>query len=762
MVRLIIPFVAIFCLSNGTNTFASTPEGTITGAVFEAGTNSSIPGSHIQIIELEKGTTSNSEGYFRFENVPAGVYTVRASFVGFRTRVFTDIVVHANRVSNLEIELRESIFEGDEVMVTGGYFYHNESQPVSHVSMNAEEIRRSPGSGQELSRVIMAFPGVASKGEMSQDLLVRGGSPRENAFYIDNIFIPTVQHFEQSDGSSNGPTGLVNTDLVEQLSFSAGGFSAAYGERMSSVADIRYRDGNRERLQGNVNMNMAGFGGSLEFPFAGGKGSWLVSARRSYLDLIADAVNSRGAPRYGDIQIKGVYDPDRNNRITLLQVYGTSILSTTADEGREDGWLSYPQMENRQQTTGINWRSFQGESITVNTSLSYSGMSRELVTRYVEDDRLDVRIQNRHEYIILRNVTGWRASDRHRFEFGGDATYTSGNFDYYYSSFLNEAGVERPEIHRTLDKRQFTGELFGSYDFRPVESLSITTGGRFGYNTINRQFTFSPRMSIYWEVSDRVAMTAAAGIYRQSMPLFLRSQQPEFDELSDPQVTHLIAGIDYLLGEVARFSVEVYDKKYRDMPLQPAGYSDGPPSYVFDTQTFYDDLTDQGKGFARGVDVMLQRKITEGFYGTVSFSWFRSRYRDFEGNWRNRDYDVKTLFSVIGGYRPNDNWEFSARWSYVGDRPYTPLDQATSAETGQTILDLIRFNSEHLPAFHSLYLRFDRRFFFNRWTLVTFMELWNSYNRSNVTEVYWNRNENRVSEINQFDLLPVGGFIIEF
>lgn len=738
------------------------PKGNLTGNVLDQSTQASVPGAHIMIIEIDRATVSGADGSFEIKDLPAGIYSVKVSFVGYRQRTLTDVVIRGNRSTTLEIELREEIVEGEEVTVTAGYFHRSDTETVSSRSLNAEEIRRSPGGGQELARVISTTPGVATTGETSQDLMVRGGSPRENGFYIDNIYIPGIQHFEELDGSSNGPIGLVNTDLVDQLDFYAGGFSASYGGRMSSMANIRYKEASKEKRQASIDMSLAGFGGSFEQPVNNGSGSWLISLRRSYLDLIAGAINAGGAPRYGDVQAKGVYDLDQKNKITLLQIFGDSRFTNEMEDAVEDGFRTVPDFRNRQNSTGLNWRHISSERTYSNSSVSWSFTNQQLENIFVKDESLELRYDNRHDYLNLRHVQYHRAGDKIRFEAGADLRYTRGQFNYYFAPFTNEAGVERPGFERNLSKEQITGDLFGTAIIKPLENLTINAGTRAGYNNLNEQLTLSPRLAASWDLNRRLTLNAAAGIYRQDLPLYIRSQQPHFDDLKDPFATHLIAGFDYLLGNATMFSVEVYDKQYRNLPIQPAGFNDGLPEYVFDSQTFFDDLNDSGEAYARGIDLMLHRKIKDGLYGTISASFFRSRYRDFSGEWQNRDFDVEQLFSVIGGYRPNQKWEFSARWTYIGSRPHTPFDLERSSAAGQAILDGSRFNQERLPAFHSLYARFDRRIFLERVTIVTFVEMWNAYNRSNVEAMYWNQNTGSPDEYNQFSMLPVGGFTIEF
>lgn len=760
MQRSIVLAVFLF-FSQSMVLFAQQPTGAIAGIVVDEETRKPLTGAHLRILELDQGVVTDIEGRFRIEEVPAGVYTVEISYIGFQTRTLTDIIVRSNRIETIEVVLQTSAVEGEEITVSSGYFQRDETQHVSRATMNREEIRRSPGAGQELSRVITTVPGVATT-ENTQDLMVRGGSPQENANYINNIFVPTVEHFEGEEASAYGPIGLVNTDLVEKLEFYAGGFSASYGNRMSSVADINYRRGSRERLQGQIDVNMSGFGGTVEGP-AGENGSFLLSGSRSYLDLIAGALNVVGAPRFGDIQGKFDVDINKNNRLTVLQIFGDSGSEWDRNEMIDEGRINYLDMHNQVNTSGLNWRRFWDDQVFSNTSVSYSFLSQDIQFRYTDTDNIELDYNNRHDYVSFRNVTYWRVSDIHRFEFGGDLNYTNGDFDYYFAPDVNEANVNRPEINRNLQVDNWNAELFGSYILRPLSALTITIGNRMGYNNINENWAWSPRLGASYQLTQRLTLKASGGIYRQELPLFIRSQQESFRELNDPYVRQIITGFDYLLGESTQLTVEVYDKQYRQIPIQPEDYDAGPPTYVFDDGgRFFDELEDNGEAWARGIDLMIHRKIADGFYGTLSGSFFRSRYKDHTGEWQDRDFDVEYLFNVIGGFRPNNNWEVSMRWTYIGSRPYTPLDLGASRSQSRGILDLNRYNQEDMPAFHSLYLRGDRRFFLNRLTLTAFVEVWNAYNNSNVEDYYWNQNEQQRSAFEPFSFLPVGGVLIEF
>lgn len=297
-----------FVLSNVLTIYGQT-DGYINGQIIDADDQSPLVGVNVVLKGTIKGASTNTEGTYEIKNVEPGVYTLEIRYIGYRNQLIPDVVVRSNRPTTVNRQVQSETVEGEDVTVTASYFEEDGIEPVSKTRFSPEELRRSPGAGQEISRVLTTIPGVASTGDTDQDLLVRGGSPSEVSFYVDNIPVPRGKHFPMQDGSSNGPIGIINTDLVSDINFSTGGFKSSYGNYMSAIGDIKYREGNRDRILGQIDLNMAGFGGNFKGPIGDeGKGSWLISGRRSYLDVIADMINAGGAPRYGDAQAKGVYD----------------------------------------------------------------------------------------------------------------------------------------------------------------------------------------------------------------------------------------------------------------------------------------------------------------------------------------------------------------------------------------------------------------------------------------------------------------------
>jgi hypothetical protein len=267
-----------------------------------------------------------------------------------------------------------------------------------------------------------------------------------------------------------------------------------------------------------------------------------------------------------------------------------------------------------------------------------------------------------------------------------------------------------------------------------------------------------------YEVSDGTALTASAGIFRQDLPSDLIARGGIFADLDDPEAIHAVVGVSHLLQDETRLTLEAYVKEYGSFPYDPTkpgffildGLGSEQDLYSFDT------LAVGGEARARGIELLVEKKLVSGVYGILAGSYSVAQYRNPGEPWRNRIYDNRITFTAEGGYKPNERLEFSARWVYAGGRPYTPLDLEASALYNRTILDETRINAERLPAFHSLNIRADRRFFFEDSNLVAYASLWNAYGRRNISSVYWNELERREDTILQWGIMPVIGLEYEF
>ncbi len=740
--------------------------GTISGQVLDKDTQSPLPGVNVTILGTQMGAATDEQGKYRISNVPVGSYAVQFSFIGYERVIKTDIIVKSSRTTSVHAELPFAVLEMQGVVVTGGYFSETQEQPVSAVNFSYEEIRRSPGSHGDVNRIISVLPSVAPSPDQTNNLVVRGGNPGENAYYVDNIPIPNINHFP-TQGSAGGALGILNVEFIQDVNFFSGGFSAAYGDRLSSVMDITLREGNHVPFDGQIDLNWAGYGFVGEGVLPQNKGSWLFSARRSYLDLLVKAIDVGNtiAPRYGDVLGKLVYDINSNHKLSLIGVCSDDHNRADKQTAIENDMVAFMNQDIIQNTTGLNWRALWNQHGYSNTSLAYTQDTFKEDAYDTGTEQLLLKNRTTNQYVNLRNINHFRVNARHALEFGVEARYIFADFDNFYGEQLDPAGNFLPAISVLRSMSTAQSALFASYVVRPLNKMTITLGGRATYFTITPDITFAPRFSLAFQLSPITTFNIASGIYYQNLPLVLYSQNPEFEKLNSTRAEHMIIGIDHMLREDTKLSVEVYRKNYDSFPMdpnQPEFFIIDEPFYDAMFYTIHENLLDTGAAYAQGVELMLQKKLAKNVYGLASFSYFRSRYQDFDGVWRDRIFDSRVLASVEGGYKPNNKWEISLHWMYSGGRPFTPFDMDASRAANAGILDVTRVNQKRYPDFNWLNIRVDRRFHFSRSNMVVYLSVYNALNRKNVSTYFWDTVQNEPNTIYQWGTLPIFGIEYEF
>lgn len=740
--------------------------GIIKGTVLDRETKTPLVGANLLIMNTQLGAGADANGSFTIANVPVGSYTLRFSCIGYETLSRTDVIVRSQRITSIDVEMVPSLIESEGVTVNAGYFSTVEESPISAVNFSAEEIRRAPGAAGDISRIISGLPSLAKTNDERNSLIVRGGSPSENSFYVDNIEIPNINHFPDQ-GSSGGPIGLLNVDFIREVNFYTGGFSAQYGDRLSSVMDISLRDGNRDEVDAQFDFNFGGAGVIAEGPVK--NGSWLFLAKRSYLDFIVDKFMSENVPSqptYGDFQAKLVYDFSKNHRLTFLNIFSDDGSNVKKEDALDDGMNTYGDFATIQNTGGVNWRFLWGEKGYSNTSFSHTLSKYDLAFFQTRSGSILFDKESVEQELKLRNVNYYRLNSSNKLEFGVEARIIKADYDDYYEQHHDPLGNITPALRVDQNIRTNKFAAFASYHWSPSVKLTLTSGIRLDRFSFNENFHVSPRFALAYHLTDRTSLNAAAGVYYQSLPMILLSQKSSYRELNDPKSRHLVFGVNHLLTESTRLSIEFYDKQYDHLPLDPAQ----PSLFVIDQagyQEFFlahDQLVGNGKAFARGVEATIQKKLAQEIYGMISGAYFRSRYRDFNGVWRDRIYDNRYVFNIEGGYKPNPKWEFSLRWTFAGGAPYTPFDVAASQSAHRGVFDLNKINAERLPAYHSLKLRADRRFNFHGSNLIFYLDIWNVYGRKNIFSYTWNEVENKQEDFKAWtnSTLPIFGVEYEF
>jgi len=762
--KRIVTFILTLCACS---IFAQ-QTGNLVGRITDLSTKSPIPNVSIIIEDLEEGIYANEKGQYYFSQLPVGSYSVAFQIIGFQTQIKTDIIIKSNRTTYLNAALKRVALNIEGIKVKKKYFAETEDQNTSVVNFSNEEVRRAPGSAGDVSRILMSLPSVAKVDDQSNDLVIRGGSPIENTFYIDNIEIPNINHFP-TQGASGGPIGMINVELLQDVNFYTGGFSSLYGDKLSSIMELSFREGNRREFDGQLDLNFAGFGGVFEGPLFSERGSWIISVRRSYLDFLVDKIDvgTSVAPVYGDIQSKFVYDLNNNHQLSFINVYGDDQSEADSEVATENDMLNYGNFNVYQSTAGLNWRAIWSNRSYSNTSLSFMTTRYKIDSWEIGSDRHILRNRTADLAITLRNVNHYRFSENYSLDFGIEGKYLDSSYDNYYAEYINPFDPDQIIPAVSIDDEINSEKLgtFLSLKLDPSNKLSCILGFRVDHFTYNKNTVFSPRFSASYTLNEKTRLNCSGGVFYQSVPLILLSQNEKFKELKEPRATHYILGLEHFITPDTRFTLEVYRKDYANFPQDP----DQPEAFIIDEIYYqsgyimnHEELIGDGKARSEGIEVMIQKKLASDFYGLASCSYFKTRYEDMNGKWRDRIFDNQIVASIEGGFKPNHLWEFSCRWLYAGGVPYTPFDEDLSTQLNQGIYDNSRLNAVRYPDYHSLNVRFDRRFHFSGSNLVFYLSVWNAYAQKNIASYYWNQAENKKDVIYQWTMLPIFGIEFEF
>jgi len=737
--------------------------GKIRGRIVDIDNQRPLIGANVLIEEYKIGAATNLNGDFVIDKVPVGNYTLRLSYIGYQSEYIPDIIVKSKRTLFLDYELKETPLVGEPVIIRDNYFSDIDAQPVSATSFSSEEIRRTATFAGDITRIVSVLPGASIENE-GNHLVVRGGSTIENKFYIDNIEVPNINHLPVM-GTTGGFYSVTNLDFVRSVDFNSGGFKSNYGNSLSSVMNIELREGNREENDFQFDLNVGGISGQGEGPIDDGKGSWMLSARHNFSDIVLMLQNETNqSVKFNDVQGKLVYNISPEHELSILNIFSNDDFNENKNYAFNNYLNWYGGFKSAQNVAGINWKFLWSENGYSNTTIShiYRNEDVSLYTAVNESQRL--RINSSESILQIKNDNFYRFNDAGRVEFGFDLKLSFNDLNNFYTRGLDLFGNAKPELRIVNQINTFRSGGFLSFEWIPFSSLSITPGVRLDHYDYNNNLNLSPRLSLTYRFSESTSITGSGGIYYQNLPFYILSQSEEFKNLKTPFAYHAVLSFSHLFADDLKLTIELYKKLYRDLPVDPNLYS----LYLLDEaliQLFYDNhetLVSKGSGEAEGIEIMLQKKLSDNFYGAVSLSFLGSRYRDLNGAWRKRIVDTDLMFAFEGGYKLDREWEFSIRFNYSGGLRYTPFDINKSIARQSSIMDINKINALRFPDFNILSVRVDKRFHFTGSNLIVYFSVWNIFDRVNETWNGWSEVWNTEVEYDHFSIAPIFGIEFEF
>lgn len=742
--------------------------GTLNGTVKDKLTQEALIGVTIRLDGADLGGVTDLGGNFRIAGIPPGSYNIVASYLGYSPQTKYNVVITTGNANQLNFELEPDSKTLGEVVVAENRSVRiaTVETPLSVQNLSVEEIKSNPGGNFDISRVVQALPGVggvAGTGAgFRNDLIIRGGGPSENVFYLDGVEIPVINHFT-TQGAAGGPTGMLNVSFIEDATLASSAFNARYDNTLSSVLQFRQRDGNPERLQGNVRIGASETAFTLDGPLGkkNGKTTFLASARRSYLQLLFEALGLPIRPDYWDFQYKITHKFDAKTTLTAL---GVGAIDDFYFEAPKE--TTPENLYILSSVPGVNqWNYTQGFTLK---RLINNGFWNLTLSRNMLDNRLDQFTDNtdgrqRDESKRVLGIQSQEIENKLRFDlnrYAGAWKYSVGAMAQYVKYNNNAYTRLRAEVRDSLgnllqpavENRFNTAIDFFKFGFFGQvnrtffdDRLGVSAGLRADGNTFTEEGanllqTISPRISFSYAFAPNWKANASVGRYYKT-PLYtvlgFRDESGQLVNKDQPYLRsdHYVAGLELVPTPVLRLTLESFYKRYADYPVSAFNgislANQGGSFGILGNER----VLAVGDGEAYGLELFAQQKLRNNLYFTGSYTLFWSRFSNADGRLVASAWDNRHLLSLLAGYKFRRNWELGVKYRFQGGVPYTPLDLEASrlnyATLGTGVPDYSRLNTLRLGNFSQLDVRLDKKWNFRRATLDVFIDIQNLLNTVN-------------------------------
>ena len=727
----------------------------ISGVVLDELTSNPIPFVNVSLIGETKGAVTDTAGFFEITNLNPGIYNLQASFIGYKTKIFYEIELTNSREIYKKIFLEQGSNYLEEVNISAREFSPDET-PISFKAIGVSEIKRSPGGNRDISKVMQTFPGVATSISFRNDIIIRGGSPNENVFYLDGIEVPNINHFS-TQGSSGGPVGLLNVDLIENVDFISAAFPANRGNTLSSVFEFSQKRPNKEKLNTSLTLGSSDLALVIDAPITKNSGL-ILSARKSYLQFLFKALKLPFLPEYNDLQFKYINKLSDKSELTIIGIGAIDdfSLNNEVNDGVEDletiernqYILDYiPIQKQWNYTIGANYKYFSDNGFHTFV-LSRNHLNNNAV-KYLDNIELE-------ENTIL-NYLSEEIENKFRYEYTFGAKQSEINLglgveqsqytnDTYKPVSLPDGTVFPYEYNSVLNFLKFSlfSQLTNQFlNERLVTSFGVRTDfnnySKINFNPLSQ---IAPRFSIGYYINSNLKYSFNSGIYYQLPPYTVLGYRDENNILVNKEndvkyirSKQIVTGLEYITKTNTKITLEGFYKHYENYPFLIQD-SISLANLGADFGVIGDEeVISNSKGRAFGMEFFTQRKLTDGIYGLLSYTLSWSQFKDKNLEHIPSSWDQRHIINICAAKRFARNWELGFKWRYTSANPYTPYDESSSMNQsywdlfGQGQLDYELLNTQRNNPFHHLDIRIDKKYYFKNWTLNFYLDLENVYNK---------------------------------
>ena len=730
----------------------------VSGYVSDTTSGETLLSANVALLELNRGSATNTLGYFSIPNIQPGTYTIACSYIGYD--LFTqEITLKADENLRFDIQLVPNVLEGEEIIVESEADLQ-ELKSIGTAQVKTELIKALPAIFEaDVFRSIQYLPGVKSASDFSSGLYIRGGSPDQTLIMLDQTTVYNPSHFF-------GFFSTFNPDAIKDVRLYKGGYPAEYGGRLGSVLSVYNKDGNRNNYEGTITLGMLASRAAIEGPIK--NGSFMLASRRSTLEPLLSALrqNNDNIPSlfyFYDFNGKINYDASLNDKFHLAFYSGADkVRFPFADDA--EFTLNYGN-----QTVSANWTHIFNENIFSNFILTGS--------RYFNFPEFEFggtpfeRDNNIYDFSLKSDIE-YLPNEKHQISTG----FWSGMFTLRLQDRFDNQDSFSTRIHA-----RYTSSYIQD-TWRPTDKWKVIGGLRTSYFSDGQYLRLEPRASLEYYATNRLTLQAAYGRYNQFFTLITNEAFSGFDLwLTSDDGVNPAYGDQFVIGaktvpfEDYGFDIELYYRTMENLfeldPFLPdaAGLS-------------YSELFRIGEGYAYGTEMMFEKRVgrLNGYigytFGYTSRKWpgFNNPIEEPDGTGRfyPPKYDRKNDVKIILNYDLNKKWTFTGAWVYATGQAYTEptgryamYDEPYSGVLRNDLLSVEKVNAARLPAYHRMDISFARTgTFFGVGNTELQIQIINAYNRRNVwfTQFDFDKNPVKQSDVTLLPILPAISYTLSF
>ncbi len=737
--------------------------GSIGGTIIDKNSQQPLSGVSISLTPGTGGSVADSSGMFRIINIRPGTYNLELTLLGYQPRTLNNLVVTSGNEITLGIELEPIVGQLGTVVVSGrknSVRAASLESPLSVQRLTTEDIKANPGGNFDISRVIQSLPGVgggAGGGGYRNDIIIRGGAPSENVYYLDGIEVPIINHFS-TQGSGGGPQGILNVSFIEDVKLNSSAFDAKYDNTLSSVFQFKQKNGNANRLQGNIRLSATELAATFDGPLTRNT-TFIASARRSYLQFLFKVIDLPIRPNYWDFQFKTTTKIDNKTTLSFLGIGAIDEFSFAEPKDATPEKLyvinSNPLINQWSYTVGASLRrlisnGYWNLSLSRNTLDNQADKYEDNEKPSEQDRTLKIKsreTENKLRFDVTNNFGGIKLT------YGASAQLVQFDNDFfqrYRPRLTDDQGnvIQEAEILASSTETSFIryGAFVQAGKRILNNRLALSAGLRVDGNGLENSESnplkqLSPRISASYALTRQWNISASYGIYYK-LPSYTQLAYQNLlngSSESNPgdyiRSEHFVAGFEFLPGNTTRFTLEGFYKKYSNYPVSVLDGVSLANKGADLGAVGNEPVVQDGKGRAYGFEFFAQQKLTKRFFGVFSYTFYRTEFTDINNKFIRASWDNRHLLSTTLGYKFPHNWELGLKFRLQGAAPYTPFDMPESQlnylTLGTGINDFSQVNTLELKAFNASDIRIDKKWNFNKFSLDIFLEVQNWYASKN-------------------------------